>query len=459
MPCEDEEIVFLSPGDPIMKRVLIKNGIIVTLEHPNRILRNHALFIEDGLITDILPHKRTSNIKAQVIDAHGKVVMPGFINAHMHFYSSFARGLTKVEPYRNFPEILRNLWWRLDRQLTLEDCYQSTLAAGLEAIRHGTTTIIDHHASPRAINGSLDRIAGAARELGLRVCLCYEVSDRDGKKAALEGIEENLRFIEECQAKNNNQIKALFGLHASFTLGEKTLRRCAKEALKRRAGFHIHCAEDAVDQTITQSEFGKRVVERLYDHGILGPQTICAHAVHLEDREWDLLAHTETAVVHNPQSNMNNAVGVMDLMKAAQKGVLVGLGTDAMTSNMREELRSSIWAQKLAQRNPGIAFNEAVELLVRNNQRIANRHFQKVGQLQQGWMADVILIDYFPPTEMNEDNFRGHLVFGLSQATVDTTIVGGEVLMRNKELCLLDEEKIARRSQKLARSLWDRFQQ
>jgi putative selenium metabolism protein SsnA len=440
-----------------MNRVLIKNGIIVTLEHPNRILRHHALLIEDGLIAGILPQRRANNIKARSIEAHGKVVMPGFINAHMHFYSSFARGLNKVEPPGNFREILRNLWWRLDRQLTLEDCYQSTLVAGLEAIRHGTTTIIDHHSSPCAVQGSLGRIAEAARELGLRVCLCYEVSDRDGEKTALEGIEENLRFIEECQAKSNNQVKALFGLHASFTLGEKTLRRCAEEGLKRRAGFHIHCAEDAVDQTITQSEFGKSVVQRLYDHGILGPRTICAHAVHLEDTEWDLLAGTGTAVIHNPQSNMNNAVGVMDLIKATAKGVLVGLGTDAMTSNMREEVRSAIWAQKLAQRNPAAAFNEAVELLVSNNQRIANRHFQNVGQLQRGWMADVILIDYFPPTEMNEDNFYGHLVFGLSQAVVDTTIVGGEVLMRNKELCLLDEEKIARRAQKLARSLWDRF--
>jgi putative selenium metabolism protein SsnA len=440
-----------------MNRVLIKNGIIVTLEHPNRVLRHYALLIEDGLIADILPQSRAKNIKARAIDAHGKVVMPGFINAHMHFYSSFARGLNKVAPPANFREILRNLWWRLDRQLTLEDCYQSTLVAGLEAIRHGTTTIIDHHSSPSAVRGSLDRIADAAKELGLRVCLCYEVSDRDGEKTALEGIEENLRFIEECQARNDNQFKALFGLHASFTLGEKTLHRCAEEGLKRHAGFHIHCAEDAADQTITQSEFGKSVVQRLYDHGILGPQTICAHAVHVDGAEWDLLARTETAVVHNPQSNMNNAVGVMDLMNATGKKVLVGLGTDAMTSNMREEVRSAIWVQRLMQRNPAIAFNEAVELLVRNNQRIANRYFQKVGQLQRGWMADVVLIDYFPPTEMDGNDFYGHLVFGLSQAAVDTTIVGGEVLMRNKELCLLDEEGIARRAQKLARSLWERF--
>ncbi|MBZ5496613.1 MAG: putative aminohydrolase SsnA [Acidobacteriia bacterium] len=440
-----------------MKRMLIKNGIIVTLEHPNRVLANHAVLIEGGLIKKIVPQRSTRNLKAQVIDAHGKVVMPGFVNAHTHFYSSFARGLTKAEPARNFTEILRNLWWRLDRRLTLEDCYYSALVAGLESIRHGTTTVIDHHASPYAVKGSLTRIAQAVQELGLRACLCYEVSDRDGEDIAREAIEENLRFMEQCRQVNNNQLKALFGLHASFTLGEKTFRKCAEMAGKYQAGFHIHCAEDVADQTITRSSYGKNVVQRLSDHGILGPRTVCAHAVHLDDDEWDRLAQSQTAVVHNPQSNLNNAVGVMDLLKATRKGVLVGLGTDAMTSNMREELRSAIWAQRLSQKDPSAALGEAVGLLIRNNQEISNRYFQKVGQLREGWNADLICVDYFPPTRMNEDNFPAHLVFGLSQAIVDTTIVGGRILMKNKRLLHLDEESIAGHSQKLSAALWKRF--
>jgi len=173
-----------------LKSILIKNGILVTLEQPNRVLTDHIMWIEGGLIKKILPRKSIGNIKAQTIDAHGKVVMPGFINAHMHFYSSFSRGLTKAAPASDFPEILRNLWWRLDRKLTRKDCYFSTLVAGLEAIRHGTTTIFDHHSSPCATKGSLGEIARAVRELGLRACLCYEVSDRDGEGAAQEGIEE-----------------------------------------------------------------------------------------------------------------------------------------------------------------------------------------------------------------------------------------------------------------------------
>lgn len=440
-----------------MKSILIENGIVVTLEQPNRVLTGHAIWIEGGLIKGVLPRKSLGNIKARKIDACGKVVMPGFINTHTHFYSSFSRGLTKAAPASDFPEILRNLWWRLDRRLTRKDCYFSALVAGIEAIRHGTTTIFDHHSSPCATKGSLDEIAGAVRELGLRACLCYEVSDRNGERATQEGIDENSRFIEASRQAGDDHLKALFGLHASFTLGERTLRKCVECAGKYQAGFHIHCAEDAADQSITRSRFGKSVVRRLFDHGILGRRTICAHAVHLQDREWDLLADTETAVVHNPQSNMNNAVGIMDYLKAARKGVLVGLGTDAMTANMREELRSAIWAQRLRHKNPGVAFTAGVDLLIQNNQRIASRYFPNVGQLREGWAADVICIDYLPPTEMDVDSFPGHLVFGLSQASVDTVVVGGRVLMKNKKLSFAREEETALHARSLSRALWKRF--
>jgi len=440
-----------------MSRLLIKNGTVVTFEIPNRVLPNHSVLVADGVIQAILPAGSSEKFRGPILDACGKVVMPGFINAHMHFYSSFARGLIQAAPARNFSEVLRHLWWRLDRQLTLGDCHSSTMVAGIEAIRHGTTTIFDHHASPSAVRGSLGAVAGAVRELGLRACLCYEVSDRDGIRIAQQGIDENREFLEECRSHPDPHLKALFGLHASFTVGERTLHRSAKVAEEFHAGFHIHCAEDLVDQEVTLRRYGRRVVPRLADHGILGPQTLCAHGVHIKEKEWDLLAKTQTAVIHNPQSNMNNAVGVMDLLHAGKKGVLVGLGTDAMTGNMLEESRGSLWAQRLRHRNPGVGFQEIVSLLIHNNREIANRHFQRIGQIKEGWMADIICVDYHPPTEMDATNFAGHLVFGLSQAAVDTTIVAGRVLMKHKQLVSLDEEKITRRARKLSRALWARF--
>ncbi|MBF0208342.1 MAG: putative aminohydrolase SsnA [Oligoflexia bacterium] len=463
-------------------KLVIKGGIIATLGEENKILRKHALIIDTqrGIIEGIVPEEKieeaiqkiidvTDTAEVQVINAAGKVVMPGFINAHMHFYSSFACGLTKAKSSKNFMEVLENLWWRLDKKLALDDCYYSTALALIAAIKKGTTTIIDHHASPFAVRGSLLKVAEAVQALGLRASLCYELSDRDGAEIASAGIEENLEFIKWVIASNRNDLKALFGMHASFTIEAKTMRRAVERvrALSSQSshlsqsaapvGFHIHCAEDLADQEITIKKYSQRVVERLYQEQVLGRHTICAHAVHLNERERELLAETDTVVIHNPQSNMNNAVGVADILKMSEKGVCVGLGTDAMTVNMLEELRSAIWVQRLHNRHPNVAFVEAASLLIKNNPRIASRYWGTIGELVAGAFADIILMDYYPPTELNADNFLGHLVFGLAESTVDTTIVNGKILMQNKQLVGIDEERIAARSLELSRKLWERF--
>ena len=322
--------------------LLIENGTVLTLGKTSKVLPGHSVQIENGLVAKVAPKTAIKNFRGKRINATGKVVLPGFINAHTHCYSTFARGLTKTRPADTFINVLKNLWWRLDSALTLQDCYYSALVALLDSIRHGTTTIIDHHASPKAISGSLTRIEKAVTETGLRACLCYELSDRDGRQIAREGLEENVSFIRHCRRLNNSQVKALFGLHAAFTLSDRTLESAAKLGHDLRAGFHIHVAEAASDQVFAQRHHGMRVVARLKKAGILGPQTIAAHCVHVNRKEMDILSETQTAVVHNPQSNMNNAVGIADVVMMSKRNVLVGLGTDAMTTNMLEELRSAL---------------------------------------------------------------------------------------------------------------------
>ncbi len=440
-------------------KILIKNGVVVTLGEHNRVLHDHALLIEKGLIKSIAPTKTFNGKYDKVIDATGKVVMPGFINVHMHFYSTMVRGYGKAAPSKDFNEILKNLWWRLDKKLTIEDCYYSAMIPLLDAVRHGTTTLIDHHASPCAVRGSLNRIADAVREVGLRASLCYELSDRDGKKIAEEGLKENADFIAQCNIANDNQIKALFGLHASFTISDPTMEKAVALAQKLSVGFHVHTAEAKSDEDHCEKEHGMRVVERFKKFGILGPKTIAAHCVHVNDREMDLLAETGTAVAHNPQSNMNNAVGVADIIKMNTKKILVGLGTDAMTVNMLEEVRSALWAQHLSKSNPSVGFMEALSTLLANNAHIANRYWKPfVGELKEGYAADVILIDYDPPTRLDETTFLGHLAFGLSQSAVNTTIAGGKILMENKRLLMgIDEEHINARARECAVKLWERM--
>jgi len=442
-----------------MSTLLIKNGTVVTLGGTNRVIDDGAVLVEGGRIKQLGKSGDFEGPYDAVIDARNKVVLPGFINAHMHFYSTMVRGLGKMEPAADFLGVLNKLWWRLDKQLVLDDCYYSALVPLIDAIKKGTTTVIDHHASPFAVTGSLERIAGAVRETGIRASLCYEVSDRDGKDIAMEGIRENVDFIEKCNSEKDDHIKALFGLHASFTVSDETLRQAVEAAGGLDTGFHLHVAEAESDQAYAVEHFGKRVVERLADAGVLGPRTIAAHCVHVTEKEMDILGATDTSVVHNPQSNTNNAVGVADIITMTEKGLRVGLGTDAMTVNMLEELRAALWIHHLARRNPSVGFMECMNTLTVNNAAIANRYWDVgLGELREGYAADIILMEYYPPTPLDAGTFLGHLAFGLSQAVVDTTIVGGRVLMENRELKIdVDEETVAGESRKLAARLWERF--
>ena len=441
-----------------MSKLVIKNITIATLGETNQVLKNQNIVIENGIIKSIESIIDLNEYSGyEIIDGKNRLALPGFINTHTHYYSSFARGLTKADPSQNFSEILENMWWRLDKKLSLEDCYYSALVSNIDAIKNGTTTLIDHHASPNAVTGSLFKIKDAVMDSGLRASLCYELSDRDGKNISQKGIDENISFIKDTMQENSNKIKALFGMHASFTIDDSTMERASIEGLEIGAGFHIHCAEDISDQQITQNKFKKSVIERLSDFKLLGPKTILAHGIHLSDHELDLVRDSDSIIVHNPQSNMNNAVGFLNIFKVLNKGILLGLGTDAMTTNMLEELRSAIWAHKLASKNPSAAFVECTQLLVENNKKIIDRYFQGLGEIKVGNQADIIIYDYNAPTPITSDNFYGHLVFGLAAHRPNTTIVDGEVLMKDFKLTKLDEEKIMAKSRECALKLWHRF--
>jgi putative selenium metabolism protein SsnA len=443
-----------------MSTILIKNGIIATLGLQGKVLYGHSLLIENDKISKIAPQGEFTGKYDKEIDASNKLILPGFICAHMHFYSTFARGLGKAEPSANFVEVLENLWWRLDKKLTLEDTYYSALLPLIDGIKRGTTTFIDHHASPYHVTGSLDQIAKAVKETGLRASLCYELSDRDGKKISQEGIDENVNFIKRCQKENDPQLRALFGLHASFTIDDESMEKAASLAKELKTGFHAHTAEALSDEEYNVKNFGMRVVERFNKFGMLGPDTLLIHCVHIDDNEMNLIKDTNTMVVHNPQSNMNNAVGVMDLLKMSQKGITVGLGTDAMTVNMLEELRSCMWVQHLRNNNPSCGFMEVAGTLLENNAKIADRYWNGMGlgELAEGNVADVILMDYCSPTPLDAGSLYGHMIFGVSQSFVDTTIASGKVLMENKKIKLdIDEAMLAGKAMELSKKLWERF--
>ena len=371
------------------------------------------------------------------VDPGAGLVLPGNVCAHTHVYSALARGMPyALEPPRDFLQILQRVWWRLDRALDEESIRASALVGAMEALLSGTTTLVDHHASPNAIDGSLDVIADAFESLGVRSVLCYETSDRDGPERALAGVEENRRFI----ATKRPLTRGLIGAHASFTLSDETLLACAE------AGpLHIHAAEGVVDTG---------AVGRLARLGVLDEHTLLAHGIHVDDEELaDFLASGAT-LAHNARSNMNNAVGrarVRDL------GSRVALGTDGIGSDMFEESRAA-WF-RLHEDDLLAPWDFPLATLA-ESARLAGRIFGEplLGTLEPGAPADLAVLDYVPPAPLGGGNLAGHWIFGLASRHVRDVMVGGRWVVRDRRLALVDQDALAAEARGAAERLWARLE-
>ncbi len=441
--------------------MLITHATLITWENPNRILPDHAVYVHKGLIADFGPSAELEvrYPDAERLDARGQYLMPGNIVAHTHFYGAFARGMAIPGPApKDFPEILEKLWWPLDQALDEEAVRLSALVMLVEAIRHGATTLIDHHASPNFLTGSLDVIAEAVEQAGLRAVLCYEVTDRYGEAKAQEAIAENVRFLKA--TAGHERIRATFGLHASLTLTDATLAACREAVEGLDVGFHIHVAEHEADEYDSLAKAGTRVVDRLHKFGILGSKSIVAHAIHIDAREAALLAETGTWVTHQPRSNMNNGVGVADVESLLRLGVPVCLGTDGFSSTMWAEWKAAYLLHKVWHRDPrrmnGV---DVARMAVEHNAALANIFFPEapIGKIAPGAFADLILVDYHPNTPLTPDNLPWHILFGFHESMVTTTIVHGRVLMRDRQLLMLDEAEINARARAIAPQVWQRY--
>ncbi|MGL4343628.1 MAG: putative aminohydrolase SsnA [Cellulosilyticaceae bacterium] len=438
--------------------LLVGNGYVISRDNNYPFIENGCVCIEE---TQIKSLGDTATLKAQYpdapfIDAKGGLIMPALINTHHHIYSAFARGANLPGPSpHNFLEILNQMWWKIDRQLTLEDIQYSAYWTYLDCIKNGVTTIFDHHASYGAVADSLFIISDVATELGLRTCLCYEVSDREGPSQMQAAVQENAHFIRHTQ--QNPLQKGLMGLHASFTLSDETLQYC-QSMLPPGTGYHIHVAEDLSDVHDSLKKYGKRVVNRLYDMNILGPQTLAGHCTHINPQEMDLLQETHTMVVHNPESNMGNAVGCPPALTLYDKGILIGLGTDGYTSDLFESLKVANLLHKHHTCNPSAAWGEIPTMLFDYNAQIAGRFFDSpLGVLKPGAAADIIVVDYIPQTPLHASNINSHLLFGVNGKCVTHTIANGQVLMKDREILVADEKSLMAKSRELAAALWNRL--
>lgn len=442
--------------------MLITHARIITCDHPNQIIDESSIYIEGGKVIQIGSEieLREKYGNGSIVNAHSQYVLPGAICAHTHFYGAFARGMyIPGEAPRDFPEILEKLWWPLDRALDERGVYYSALVCLIDAIKHGTTLLFDHHASPNFIDGSLDVIAEAVKLAGVRASLCYEVTDRNGMDGAKAGIQENIRFYEKLVKQPDPLLSATFGLHASLTLSEATLSRC-RELAPDGMGFHFHAAEHEIDEYDSLQKCGQRVIDRLQRHQMLGSKSIAVHAVHVDAKEIGTLAETQTFVTHQPRSNMNNGVGLPRVEEMLRAGIPVCIGNDGFSNAMWEEWKSTYLAHKLNHRDPrrlngGTLFDMAIY----NNAALANTHFKDgaLGVIKPGAAADLIFVEYYPYTPLTVDNLPWHMAFGFHESMVTTTIVAGEVLMQDRKLTRLDEEKITNEARIYAPKIWEKY--
>lgn len=439
--------------------IKIKNANIITLDENRPFIKNANLIIEGNKIKKIdTKDLGDEGLEYEVLDAKGKLLMPSFINTHMHIYSSFGRGMPSNNKIsNNFIDILENVWWRLDKKLTLEAVKYSAFNTYLECIKNGVTMIFDHHASPYNISGSLSKIANMSKLMGVRSCLCYEVSNRDGKDIALEGIKENINFMNECD-NNQNLIKGMFGLHASFTLDDELLNECAKAMQGRTEGYHVHVAEGIEDLKHSIKNYNKTVVERLNDFDIFKKNTLAVHCIHTNEKDLEILKSKGTNVIHNPQSNMGNAVGYSKVIDIINKGIKVGLGTDGYTADMLESMKVSNIISKHEYKNSNIGFNETLDMALKNNKFIASKYFDEdFGIIKENALADLIILDYKGTTEILDNNLGSHILFGLNGGIVDTTICNGEILMKEKKLINIDEELYSKKSKEISKQIWSKL--
>jgi putative selenium metabolism protein SsnA len=427
---------------------LLRNAKTIQID-PQRI-READIRISDGIITESGKTLRPKKGE-EVIDCSGKYILPGFVNSHTHLYSSLSRGMPspKSTP-RNFIEILQKVWWKLDEALDDESIYYSALVGAIEAVKLGTTTLVDHHASPNSIHGSLDLIKEGMAKVGIRGILCYETTDRGGMKKRDLGLEENERFVVE--NANHPHFRGTVGGHASFTLCNDSLRKLGELASMYDCGVHIHVAEDQADTLDAVENYNTDIVTRLDNLGILRKKSIFAHGVHLNQKQLARADKAGTWLVHNPRSNMNNAVGYAPVK---WYGLRSALGTDGFPADMFDEAKFGYFRN--AESSQRAEFSR-IPVMLNNGQKLVSEFFgRSFGSLATGSAADLVVLDYAPPTPLSGQNVLGHFLFGMNATQVQHVMVDGNWLVWNRQLIGIDEEAVLSKAQKVAAKLWKKM--
>jgi putative selenium metabolism protein SsnA len=436
---------------------IIGAPLIFTNDMRNSVIKQGAIACENSVVIEV---GHQSELKAKYPDheykeyTHG-LLTPGLINLHHHLYSSFARGWNPGRSPKDFPNILKDIWWRLDEALTPEDIYYSAIIGLCDSVKCGVTGVIDHHSSQTAISGSLSEIARAYETVGLRGSICFELSDRRGQAAFDAGIRETEASLDKWPYKAS-KLSAMIGMHASMTLSESSLRKIAILVQQHNIGCHFHLAEDKSDQKDCFEKYGTRIAQRFRDAGILGSKSLAIHGIHLDKSEIEILKNSSTDLAICPRSNQNNGVGVARWWE--YDGVSIGIGTDGIGSDVINDAKAALYIARHESGDPSLGFGETCNMLLKNNPAI----FEKVtgikcGILAPGYPADMVLWDYEPPTPVESDNIGGHYLYGLSGSQPNMVWIDGKPVYANGAFCNIDYPALMAHARELALKLWGRL--
>ncbi|MFQ5490796.1 MAG: amidohydrolase family protein [Phycisphaerae bacterium] len=430
--------------------VVLTNALLVDIDPPR--VEPAELRIDGGSIVE-----RSASVTRgpgdEIVDCTGGVVLPGLVNGHTHLYSALAVGMPPPpQAPANFHEILRFVWWRLDQALDAPSIEMSARIGAIQALRCGTTTLIDHHASPNCIDGSLDLLEKSLADVGLRGVLCYEVTDRHGPEGRHAGLEENRRFLDRCMRREHGRFAGLVGAHASFTLEDQTLTELVSLAGEFDTGVHIHVAEDACDEEHCQSEYQMFLLDRLANHGLLRPEAVLAHGTHFDAEAVARVNDVGLTIAHNPRSNMNNAVGY------APVGALrcpVMLGTDGIGADMFAEAKAAWYISRHEQGQLTPA--TVLAMLAASARRASQALGVTLGRLEPGAAADVVITDYRPYTPLSADNLPGHFLFAMNAGRVRDVMAGGRWCLKDRQVVTTDADVAQREAGAVAADLWARM--
>jgi len=438
--------------------MLILQNVTAVQFEPAQVQSGVDIAVEGALIKEVGPGLAIKYPQAQVREMQGRLVMPGLVCAHNHFYSGLARGiLANIQPCPDFISTLKNLWWRLDRALDEESLYYSGLICSLEAIKSGCTAVIDHHASPNYVGGSLNTLRRGFLEAGLRGITCFETTHRNGGDAELRaGVDENVAFagqIDLAKAKGDEPylVEAMIGAHAPFTVSRKGMELLHDAVQSTGRGLHIHVAEDRYDVSHGHDVHGQDLIERLASHQLINAKTLVAHGLYLSDADIGIVNEKDAFLVHNPRSNMNNHVGYNGKLGAFRN---LALGTDGIGADMFEELKFAFFKHRDA---GGPLWPDSFTRFLWNGNRILERNFAaRFGRLEAGYKADLTICDYDCPTPLVAQNIGGHLAFGMGSSAVDSVMVDGRLVFENRSFPF-DVAPIYAAARKAAAALWLRM--